>query len=223
MQRGPAVVIADVGAVCADVCPAHAHADTLSCELSVDGRRLLVNTGVSQYGQGPERDAQRGTAAHNTVTVDGRNSSDVWRGFRVGRRARVHGVAVQDAGGVLELRAAHDGYRMLAGRPVHERVWRLDERGLVIVDRVGGGAPAIAHYHFAPGTVDEAQLKAAADAGAVPALGGGALIDFGPGARAANFDWCPEFGRMVPSVRVNVPLRDGQCTVRVSWPDRAVQ
>ncbi len=220
MQRGPAVVIADVGQVCADVCPAHAHADTLSFEMSLWGQRVMVNTGVSRYGYGPVRDTQRGTAAHNTVTVDGKNSSDVWASFRVGQRARVHGVSVRDAGGVLQVRAAHDGYSALPGRPVHERCWRLDEKSLHVSDRVSGGASAMAHVHFAPGAVDEAQLQAAA--GAVAALGGRASIAFGPGARATRFEWCPEFGRTVPSVCVDVPLRQGHCDVRVAWPERAV-
>ena len=48
---------------------------------------MLVNTGISQYGEGKERNRQRSTAAHNTVEVDGENSSEVWAGFRVARRA----------------------------------------------------------------------------------------------------------------------------------------
>src|SRR5690606_11840873 len=81
-------LLADVAPVGPDYQPGHAHADTLSCELSLYGQRVLVNSGISQYGEDAERHRQRSTAAHNTVEVDGENSSEVWAGFRVARRAR---------------------------------------------------------------------------------------------------------------------------------------
>ena len=65
-------VLADIGAPCPDDLPGHAHADTLSCLVSVDGVPLLVDTGTSGYAAGPGRSYERSTAAHNTVTVDGR-------------------------------------------------------------------------------------------------------------------------------------------------------
>lgn len=46
-------LLADVGAVCRDDLPAHAHADLLSLELSLDGRRMLVDSGVGEYAAGP--------------------------------------------------------------------------------------------------------------------------------------------------------------------------
>jgi len=70
-----AVVLLDVARVGPDYLPGHAHADSLSFELSVFGRRLLVNGGTSCYGMSAERLRQRGTAAHNTVVVDGLDSS----------------------------------------------------------------------------------------------------------------------------------------------------
>src|SRR5690606_15320930 len=91
---GPAVLIADVGLVGPDYLPGHAHADTLSFELSLHGRRVLVNGGTSTYEANAERLRQRGTAAHNTVVVDGQDSSEVWSAFRVARRARPWGADV---------------------------------------------------------------------------------------------------------------------------------
>ncbi|MFM8892755.1 MAG: heparinase II/III family protein, partial [Planctomycetia bacterium] len=98
LQRGPAVLIMDVGDVGPDFCPAHAHADTLAIELSLFGQRVIVNSGISCYGTGEERLRQRGTAAHSTVTVEGLDSSEVWSGFRVARRARPFGLALDDDG-----------------------------------------------------------------------------------------------------------------------------
>ncbi len=87
LQAGPAVLIADVGAIGPDYLPGQAHADTLSFELSLHGRRAIVNSGTSTYETDAERLRQRGTAAHNTVVVDGADSSEVWSSFRVARRA----------------------------------------------------------------------------------------------------------------------------------------
>ncbi|MEP2452931.1 MAG: heparinase II/III-family protein, partial [Nitratireductor sp.] len=119
--------------------PGHAHADTLSLEISLAGARLITNTGTSTYAPGPEREAERATSAHATVELDGANSSEVWASFRVGRRARPASVSTKVAGGALQARGAHDGYRFLAGRPVHARDVRVTAGAVSIVDRIEGG------------------------------------------------------------------------------------
>lgn len=152
LECGPAVLLADVGPVGPDYLPGHAHADTLSFELSLHGRRVIVNSGTSIYAADAERLRQRGTAAHNTVLVDGADSSEVWSSFRVGRRARPLDVRWgRNADGTLWLQAAHDGYRRLPGRVVHRREWRLDSAGLRIIDRLEGRAcSAEARFHLHP-------------------------------------------------------------------------
>ncbi|HAJ47426.1 MAG TPA: heparinase [Alphaproteobacteria bacterium] len=153
LVRGPAVLIADLARVGPDYLPGHAHADTLSFELSLSGRRVIVNSGTSVYGLGPERERQRGTAAHSTVVVGGRNSSEVWSGFRVGRRALPFDVSLRDEGEALAATGAHDGYRHLPGAPVHRRTWQLTDRGLTVTDSIEGhGQQRIeAWFHLAPG------------------------------------------------------------------------
>ncbi|MGC4005804.1 MAG: alginate lyase family protein [Pirellulales bacterium] len=118
-------LIADIGRIGPDYLPGHAHADTLSFELSVQGRRALVNSGVSRYGDDTERLRQRGTAAHNTVTIDQADSSEIWSGFRVARRARPHDLRVDAHGDAVTLSCAHDGYRRLPGHVTHERIWTI--------------------------------------------------------------------------------------------------
>lgn len=135
-ERGAAVLIVDVAAVGPDEQPGHAHADTLTFELSLHGTRVIVDTGTSTYGPGPQRAFERSTAAHNTVEIDGRDSSEVWSSFRVARRARPRDVSVTERSEYLEIRGAHDGYVRLSGRPVHSRVWRLSDTRLTIIDRV---------------------------------------------------------------------------------------
>lgn len=152
LQYGEAVLIADIGEVGPNYLPGHAHADTLSFELSLRGRRVLVNAGTSRYDTGAERLWQRGTAAHNTVQIDDQDSSEVWSSFRVARRALPLAISHgQDSGGVW-LEAGHDGYKRLPGRAVHYRRWRLQEDQLRVEDRIEGGfARAIARYRTPPG------------------------------------------------------------------------
>ena len=147
-------LLADVGAPCPDELPAHAHADTLGFVLHVDGTPLLVDTGTSTYAAGPARDYERSTAAHNTVGVDGADSTEVWGAFRAARRARVSGFAAFTSAGGVSVQAAHDGFRRLPGRPCHQRNWLLTAGGLQIDDLVSGkGRHAVLIYwHLAPGS-----------------------------------------------------------------------
>ncbi|WP_041257658.1 alginate lyase family protein [Fibrella aestuarina] len=122
----------DVGPVGPDHQPGHAHADTLSFVLYADGRPLIIDVGTSTYSIGPRRDWERSTAAHNTVTVNEQNSSEVWGGFRIGRRAAVK--LLRDTPRLVI--AQHTGYRQPLGA-THVRTWHLsDDQTLVISDRV---------------------------------------------------------------------------------------
>jgi hypothetical protein len=57
----------------------HGHADALSIQLIVNGRPTLIDPGTFCYVC-PERDRFRGTAAHNTLQVDGRDQSQTRMG-----------------------------------------------------------------------------------------------------------------------------------------------
>src|SRR5438067_13909420 len=116
--RDGASLIVDVGPPCPDYLPAHAHADMLSFELCLGGRRVIVDSGVYTYEAGEWRDLFRSTRAHNTVEVDGENQSEVWSSFRVGRRARPHNVVFRDNG----VEGEHDGYERLAVPVRHRRI-----------------------------------------------------------------------------------------------------
>lgn len=139
---GPdAVIFCDAAPLGPDWQPGHGHADTLTWEASLHGRRLVVDCGVSTYNTSADRDRQRGTAAHNTLTIDGADSSEVWGGFRVGRRARIFDVGIADDG--KSFWASHDGYRRIG--ITHHRNWRLSGSGLNVLDRITGhGAHSIA-------------------------------------------------------------------------------
>lgn len=143
--------ILDVADIGPSYLPAHGHADVTSFEFSLDGQRVFVNSGTSCYGTGDERQLQRGTAAHNCVVVDGRNSSEVWSGFRVGRRASVRDASVSsDAMKSIRVRCTHDGYRRRNGPGHCHREWTFRETGVEIRDTVDGkfhDACAWIHLH----------------------------------------------------------------------------
>lgn len=123
-------LLADVGSVGPSYLPGHAHAETLSFELSAGGARCLINRGISTYEASPIRLEERSTSAHNTLVVDELNSSEVWSSFRVARRARVTRVTC----GEQELQAAHDGYTRIRGVGVHQRTWRIEGDGTLVVE-----------------------------------------------------------------------------------------
>jgi uncharacterized heparinase superfamily protein len=147
-------LLADVGPPCPDELPAHAHADTFSCLVHAGGAPLLVDTGTSTYAAGSRRSYERSTAAHNTVEVDGTDSTEVWGAFRAARRAHVRDVTTGIDSGVVTIEASHDGFRGLPGRPCHRRRWSLTERGLQVDDLVTGGGrhSILVRWHLAPGS-----------------------------------------------------------------------
>lgn len=219
-SAGPALMICDCAAIGPDYLPGHAHADSLSFELSVFGQRVLVNGGTSTYAEVPERQRQRGTAAHNTVVLDGQDSSEVWGGFRVARRARIRHREVHSAAARVDILASHDGYRRLKGRNLHTRRWHLAGDGLVIDDQVSGGpCDAEARFHLHPSVV------------AVKLAGSGVTLDLAgadtnqvrlefSGAEAVTvepFDWHPEFGLAVPGRCVVARFARDTLRTVLSW------
>jgi uncharacterized heparinase superfamily protein len=150
-ETSDAVMLLDVAPIGPDYLPGHAHADTLSFELSLGGERAIVNGGTSVYEPGTVRLAERGTAAHSTVVIDGEDSSEVWASFRVARRAHPIDLSIEHGEERLQVACSHDGYRRLRGRPIHRRTWTLASGTLRIEDRIVGRCrSAVAYYHLHP-------------------------------------------------------------------------
>lgn len=215
VSRGEAVLLIDVAPVGPDYLPGHAHADTLSFELSVGGRRVIVNGGTSRYGGGPERLAQRGTAAHSTVQLDGCDSSEVWGGFRVARRAYPFDVAVSQDADAVTIEAAHDGYARLPGRPIHRRRWRLGDGRLEVTDQIEGRCTqAVARYHFHPA------VSASREGLDGSASWGGTRAEWRADAREAELiatEWHPRFGQSIPSVSLALNLNPSTTPARLRF------
>jgi uncharacterized heparinase superfamily protein len=110
MQAGRSVLIVDCGAPPPPGVDRHAHAGTLSMELSVGRDRLIVNCGAFPSGPPAWRDASRATAAHSTMVIGDVNSSEL-RPEGLGRRPVAVEVQRQEAAGAHWLDASHDGWR----------------------------------------------------------------------------------------------------------------
>lgn len=149
-------LIADIGDIGPDYLPGHAHADSLSFELTIKGQRVIVNSGTCEYGLSDERLRQRGTSAHSTIELDGKSSSEVWSGFRVAQRARVTDVEIIDEDNILEFSAVHDGYTRIVSKPLHKRKWKVNDGCLEIVDEVSGSQNSVKlRYYLHPGILIE--------------------------------------------------------------------
>ena len=193
----PSLVIADVGPIGPDYLPGHAHADTLSFELSLGNQRIIVNSGIDRYEPGPERLRQRSTQSNSTVEVDGSDSSEVWSSFRVARRARPIGRELRIDSDAVRLTCGHDGYRRLPGKVTHKRSWTLSKDRLQVQDQLSGQfRQAIARFHLHPDVsaeqVDEKLVLAAGDQKIFVSLEGGT-------ARVVDSNYHPRFGESVPT------------------------
>ena len=138
VERENLVAMLDVANIGPDYIPGHGHADVLSFELSLFGKRVIVNSGTSIYGISSERHKQRSTLSHSTVVIDEQNSSEVWSGFRVARRANVLNIKTKQNKNNTEVSACHDGYTRLKGRPIHKRDWNFFDNRIIIKDSISG-------------------------------------------------------------------------------------
>ena len=218
-------LIADAGPVCPDDLPAHAHSDLFGFEVSVDGVRLVVDSGVSEYASGPWRDYYRSTRAHSTVMVDGVEQSECWSSFRVGRRARVVDGRVEETGNARGFSAEHTGFDHLPHPLRHRRrLLLVDGRFWLVIDElVGTGAHAWETFlHLHP----RVELAETNDSRVVAQRGGATLgiTWFGiavprriSGQRDPLQGWyAPAFGRVVASPTL-VTAGSGPLPVRFGW------
>jgi uncharacterized heparinase superfamily protein len=215
IEHDGAVALLDVAPVGGDYLCAHAHADTLSFELSLSHQRVVVNSGTSRYGVDEERLRQRGTAAHSTVVINGENSSEVWGGFRVARRA--HPVDLEVDPENLMVRCAHTGYQRLPGRPTHIRTWKFGSASMTVLDEITG-APISgqARFHLHP------DLQVTETDGGVVIL---ALKDHRPvrvscaGGRLQREagTWHPRFGVSLPNQCLAIQFEAPSVQTRFEW------
>lgn len=205
-------LIADVGNIGPSYQPGHAHAESLSFELSLFDQRFVVNSGTSEYGLGARRSYERSSEAHNCLVISDSNSSDVWSGFRVGKRAHVVQVSSED------LSFTHDGYVRQRIGPEHNRSWKFSSPSELIVTDVLGGDfhEAITYYYFHP----RVELSVVNDMQVSFTLGGHqGSIDF-EGYAALDIEkslWCSEFGKLEENKRIKLKVSSSTSRAHFKW------
>ena len=135
----------------------HSHCDLLSLNLSINDQEFLTDPGTYWYVSGSgERDDFRGTSAHNTLRIDGRDQAEAGDSFSW---VSLPAVRVQHwiVGHTVDVLAAkHSGYRRLASPATHCRwVIHLKDQFWFVRDVVEGEGRHLleTYWHLAPGLV----------------------------------------------------------------------
>jgi uncharacterized heparinase superfamily protein len=207
-------LIFDHAAVGPDYLPGHAHADTLSFEWSLGNERVFVNSGTSVYGTSQERLRQRKTAAHNTVEVEGEDSSEVWSGFRVARRAyaTLHESKLTESEAFI--RASHNGYKRLSSKNEHFRAIKSSPVAVVIVDELSGSiAKATAHLHIHPDV--KVKLVDSSSFELTTAKEKKIILSFSSMAEITESTWHPRFGESIANKKIIAHLQDNKLTTSI--------
>ncbi len=157
-EAGPFTLIFDAGPLGPDHQMGHAQGDMLSFCLWVGGFPVIVHPGNFEYVAGEMRDYCRSTAAHNTFAPEGAEQAEWWGSHRVGWRGRAFAASASiGPSGEVRLRASHDAFARLPGRPVHTRGLELTPESLAVHDALSAdpGRPCAARFHVHPDCVVE--------------------------------------------------------------------
>jgi len=211
-------LIADLAPVGPSYIPGHAHADSLSFELSLGKSRIFVNSGTSLYGMCAERLRQRGTTAHNTVVINGKNSSEVWSGFRVARRAdignRVIGKVTPEQ--TAEFSATHNGYKKQGIDCIHHRTWNVSLNTCEIKDFLQGEFDsAFGYLHLHPNIKvisyesNKCILNSENHEIELEVIGANLVLE--------ESTWHPEFGVVLHSKKLALHYKQPRVTYRIKW------
>jgi uncharacterized heparinase superfamily protein len=211
-------LIADLAHVGPSYIPGHAHADSLSFELSLGQFRIFVNSGTSLYGMSSERLRQRGTSAHNTVEINKQNSSHVWSGFRVAKRADIsnRSVGKVTSGKNVQFSAAHNGYKKQGMKCIHHRAWNVSIFACEIKDVIQGDFDsAFGYLHLHPdievvsNSPTDCTLKSTNHEIKLEVSGASLTVE--------DSTWHPEFGVVIANKKLRLEYKKSQVTYRINW------
>ena len=188
--------VVDIGNIAAKYQPGHNHADIFTYELRVNGQPFVVDTGISTYNKNARRQFERSTPAHNTVSVNGKDSTEVWGGFRVGSRASVsvNCEQITDKSSVIE--ASHNGF----DKPCKRR-FEITEGVFSIEDCYEG--EGVSYIHLSPDVkVQSVEQDCVKTTNAVIRLQGASKIEL------EDVEVAMEYNRLVPTKCLAIYFKD---------------
>ena len=132
----------------------HGHADALSIRLSMNDRPWLIDPGTYVYiSPGDERNEFRGTAAHNTVRVDGCDQAVPENAFSWSSLPEVAAEQWEEGDRFTYFSGSHTGYRRLEDPVLHRRtIFHLRGEYWLVRDSLLGETEhdLEVFWHFAP-------------------------------------------------------------------------
>ena len=136
----------DMGEVGASYQPGHVHSDTFNFVLYANNQPFIVDTGTSTYEKNDQRQLERSTSSHNTITIGDYDQTQVWGGFRVAKRAKI--VSLKESLNLFS--SSHNGYKNIG--VIHNRKFITNKDSINIFDDLNKQEvyEQIAHFHFHP-------------------------------------------------------------------------
>ncbi|HRO07511.1 MAG: alginate lyase family protein [Chitinophagaceae bacterium] len=139
LQNATFDILVKSGKIGPDYIPGHAHADSLSFVMYIKNKPFIIDPGITTYEKNKTRQLERSTSNHNTVCVNGDDSSQIWGGFRVGKRSK----AFISSYSSTNLEAYHTGYNTRVGRLII-----IQENTCIIEDNIlNQSGSAFLHFH----------------------------------------------------------------------------
>jgi len=132
LSSGKTILIVDAGPPAPRSLSRNCHAGSLSFEMSRGPERIIVNCGNATYFPDQEEgdlfEMSRKTAAHSTLVIDDKNSSEIGADGLIARGPeRVMSHRSGERGHIL-LEMSHDGYQKRFG-VLHQRSLYMDDSG----------------------------------------------------------------------------------------------
>lgn len=148
LHRGQMCLIMNAGTAAKDAPDTFAHADTLSFELSIGHEKVIMNSGSFSYL--PKwRSVFRRTAAHNSITLNHDNTSELLAPFQLGRRTKKVTYSLKDVETMgIGVEAQDDSWRFKKAK--HTRRIFMNDAGTDIraEDVVSSSKEQLVHSYF---------------------------------------------------------------------------
>lgn len=161
MHRQQMCLIMNAGTTDRDASIKHAHADSLSFELSIGHEKIFANSGTYSYL--PKwRQIFRATAAHNAITLDHENTAELLSPFILGRRTRTVSYNLKEVEKMgIGIEAQDDSWRFKKAK--HTRRIFMNEQGSDIraEDVITSTKEQLVHsyFHLHPGVKYQIKTK----------------------------------------------------------------